>query len=103
MGFLSLLLLIFLAFVVVSSGLRFLEDRRRVEGGGPSADQLERIESALTALESRVDELQDQQHFLERLLAERPERPRLSGQPPADEATDSVLFDTRPEEPEEER
>lgn len=79
MGFLSLLLFVLMIAILASAGIRFLDQRRELRGSGAPPGQLERLESALSSLEARVSDLQDQQRFLERLLAERPEPPRLGG------------------------
>lgn len=73
--------------------------------------ELERMEDALARLEARLDDLQDQQRFLERLLARRQDDPKLppgqggageGGNVPADGRVgggdsepepDSILFD----------
>ena len=97
-----------LGILALVAGLRFLGERgrQRVEPGVPP-ERFDRIESALSALEARLDDLQDQQRFLERLLAERPERPGLprsrGGEEPAsgEDGTDSILFDLRPDDEEE--
>lgn len=67
-------------------------------GTGVSRADLERIHDVLGALESRLDGLQEQQQFLERLLAER-DRPAALPPGAAPDAhpepeVDSVLFDT---------
>jgi hypothetical protein len=96
MGFIIGILTLVFGVLFLVGGLQWLGGRGRqqtVHRGSPVSGQLERIENALAALEARVDDLQAQQRFLERLVSDRsPERPRLTGGP--DE--ESVLFDTRP-------
>lgn len=98
-GFFMFVFMAVLGILVLVGGLQWLEfhhDRRRsVEADADAGSRLDRMESALGALESRLDDLQEQQRFLERLLAERPERPSL---PRRGEETEggggSILFDT---------
>lgn len=101
-GFFMFVILVVLGVLVLVAGRQWLDPgRRTVEGAAPSSEQLDRVESALTTLESRLDDLQEQQRFLERLVAERPERPSLPGRGAAEgEGTDtgSILFDTEPSE-----
>lgn len=94
-----ILILILIAFIVgmkeVGGALRSRSDVRVQPGMDPQ--RLDRIESALSGLERRLDEMHEQQQFLERLLAERPDPRRLRrGQPESDPdpAVDSILFDT---------
>lgn len=75
-GFFAFIITVVMGILVLVAGLQWIQGQgRRVEKPGQWPGQLDRIETALGALESRVDELQAQQRFLERLLAERPERP----------------------------
>lgn len=100
-GFFMFVIALSLAILVLVGGLQWVGDRRRsVEGAGGSPAQLERMESALSALESRVDDLQEQQRFLERLVAERPERGSLprGGEDSDSDGSRSILFDTEPSE-----
>ena len=98
-----------LLILVVVFGVRWTAELSRrstrgVEGPGPDPWRLERIESALASLERRLDEMQDQQRFLERLLAERSDPRALppGGAAPGrtgeseggGEGVDSILFDT---------
>lgn len=107
-GFLSLILLV----LVVIFGLRWMTElSRRSAAGverGPDPRRLERVEAALASLEARLDQLQEQQRFMERLLAGRREPgtlpPGESGSARAgegdaregegDDRVDSILFDT---------
>lgn len=102
MGFFMFVIVVALGLLALVGGLQLLGDRRNtLERPGPSTQRLDRMESALGALESRLDDLQEQQRFLERLVAERPERPSLPGRGPAegeDTDTGSILFDTEPSE-----
>lgn len=110
MGFLTFLMVLVFAALVLVGGLQWISTRQR--DGLPRADRerIDRIESALSVLDSRLDDLQDQQRFLERLLADRPEPPAigrddaeaagtasesgdLRGQAPND-GVDSILFET---------
>jgi len=98
-----------LLILVVFVGVRWTAELSRrstrgVEGPGADPWRLERIESSLAGLERRLDEMQEQQRFLERLLAERsdpralppggegPDRRKQSEE--GDEGVDSILFDT---------
>lgn len=71
--FAAMLVAVF-GLLAIAGGMRLVSriPRNEVESGMSSA-QLDRLESALGALEARMDDLQDQQRFLERLVAERPE------------------------------
>ncbi len=108
-GFMMFVFTIVAGVLVLVRGLqwigrdhRTLESRR--EPSLPAVD-MERIETALTRLEARLDDLQDQQRFLERLVARRQEERTLppgSGDPePGSGArerkpgssSDSILFD----------
>lgn len=103
-GFFFFSMIVVLGILVLVGGLQSIQARgKRLEEGSASPAQLDRMEAALGLLESRVDDLQQQQRFLERLLADRPERPRLSEGTDAAEDSDesSVLFDIRPAEEEE--
>jgi hypothetical protein len=97
-GFILFVATLVLGILVLVGGLRWIREQGRVSDGRPGVEplQLERIETALSALEARLDDLQDQQRFLERLLAERPEPRRLSGadSPSQDATTGGILFDT---------
>lgn len=99
MGFLWLVLFVLIVLV----GLRVVADQRRRPGrvveAGTDPRRLERVESALASLEGRLEELQDQQRFLERLLAERRPPGALppgsgGGEGEEGEDPDSILFDT---------
>ena len=96
MGFLAFVMTLVLGILVVAGGLRWLWGNQGEALPRPDTGRFDRIESALTALESRIDDLAEQQRFLERLLEERPEQRSLdSGPAPGSEPdVDSVLFDT---------
>ena len=101
-GFFAFLVIMSAAILALVGGLQWFSKRGDEPLPGAGAERLERLESAMASLEARLDELQDQQRFLERLLAERPERRSIeagdaeSGPGPTD--VDSVLFDTGEEE-----
>lgn len=106
-GFLMMMILVALGVLLLAGGVERVGGRRAaVDGVELSSAQLDRIESALTSLEARVDDLQEQQRFLERLLAERPE-PRAAldrGEEAGTEAgerkaEESILFETDPAPP----
>jgi Tfp pilus assembly protein PilX len=104
-GFFAFMVIVVLGILALVGGLQWISDHRRAIAP-PEGDvmvQLERMETALTALESRLDDLQDQQRFLERLLAKRPAGEALPpGRAPASEEdasdVDSILFDREGEE-----
>ena len=98
-GFFAFVMIVVAGILALVGGLRFISgDTRRRELPGVDPQRLDRLESALGSLEARLDEMQQQQRFLERLLAERPERRALEGGGAAEESSsssvDSVLFDT---------
>ena len=78
-----------------------LQRRDAVPGQGPTREDLHRLQDLLGGLEARLDRLEDQQRFLERLLESRPERPSLPPGPApepereggVERGVDSVLFD----------
>lgn len=96
MGFFAFMMTLVLGILVLVGGVQWIQDHRRslVRPEDGVRGELERMESALAALESRLDDLQDQQRFLERLVAERPDR-ALPPRPEREEdgAPDSILFD----------
>lgn len=99
-GFFGFMIIVVLGMLLLVSGLNdgwLSGGRRPVDGGGPSAAQLERMESALASLEARLGHLEDQQRFLERLLAERPEPRALP-----EREVGGILFDTEKSSEEEE-
>lgn len=106
MGFFMFVIVAVLGLLALVGGLQWLEfhhhrRRRSVNAPGDAPSRLDRMESALGALESRLDELQDQQRFLERLLAERPKRqslPRPDEEAEGQAGSGSILFDTEPSE-----
>lgn len=99
-GFAAFIVILVAGILTLVGGLRFISGRRPEPLPPADTARLDRIESALSALESRLDEVRDQQRFLERLLAERPEPRSLeSGTADvADEDVDSILFDRDGEE-----
>ncbi len=105
MGFFAFIMTLVIGILVVAGGLKWLWGNQGEPLPRADTARLDRIESALTALEARLDDVAEQQRFLERLLEQR-ERPSLGPGPGAEggagresDATDvdSVLFDS--EEP----
>ena len=99
-----LFLMVIVVVLGLATGLRHLGILHRpdaVPGQGPTREDFHRMQELLAALDARLDRLEDQQLFLERLLESRPERTALPSGPgvePAPEAdpergVDSVLFD----------
>jgi hypothetical protein len=108
-GFFVFIMTLVAGVLVLAAGLKWLRlDGRELQSGEQvPPERLARVESALEVLESRLDELQDQQRFLERLLSERHETrslPPRHGNPGAgsEDAPRSILFDPelRPREEE---
>ena len=103
-GFLVFIVVIALLVVVMTGGLQRLGSRSGGAdplGAQRDAESIRRISDALTSLESRIDRIEDQQRFLERLLEERPSQGALP--PPSTDAgtgsgESSPLFDVDPEE-----
>ena len=102
-GFFFFVMIVVLGTLGLIAGLRMLgvvgSEAPRVEPGA-SPRELERMQEAVLALERRLDELQEQQQFLERLLERRTRSEALppgarEAQPPDDAGPDSILFDTR--------
>lgn len=92
-GFASFIVILVAGILALVGGLQWIGHR-----GEPippaDAGRLERLETALSALEGRVDALHDQQRFLERLLADRPDPRALDpGSDVSSGDVDSVLFD----------
>lgn len=97
-GFFAFVVILVMGILTLVGGLQWISSSRRDPLPPPGGDRLDRMESALASLESRLEELQDQQRFLERLLADRPQPRGLeSGSAPAGsgEDVDSILFDRR--------
>ncbi|MFO7895246.1 MAG: hypothetical protein R6U63_16150 [Longimicrobiales bacterium] len=98
MGFFMFVAILVFGILALAGGFQWLSDRRREPLPRADTDRIDQLESALASLESRLDELQDQQRFLERLLADRPERRSLGagdeGSDPGSPDAGSVLFDT---------
>lgn len=96
-GFAAFIVILMVGILALVGGLQFISSGHRREPLPPGdTERLERMESAIGALESRLDELQDQQRFLERLVAERPEPRTLRPGADAsstDEDVDSILFE----------
>lgn len=103
-GFFAFVMTIVMGLLVLIGGLRFLRGREEERLPPSEGARFDRLESALNSLESRLDDLVEQQRFLERLLAERPapralgsgseERSARESEEPESSAVDSVLFDT---------
>lgn len=118
-GFFFFVMTMVIVLLGLMAGVRWLRlDRQHTEPRPRvSPAQVERLESAIMLLESRLDEMQEQQKFLERLLAERPDPRRLgagdagdrgpsgAGQPKEaarQDDTGSILLDEQLRSPEEE-
>lgn len=109
MGFILFMFTVLVGALLLVGGLQWLGGRR---GSGDddrvSSPNVDRLETAISMLEARVDDLQEQQRFLERLLAQRPAPPALPGTAelpgPAgrDAPTGSILLDPELREGEEE-
>jgi outer membrane murein-binding lipoprotein Lpp len=103
LGFVIFVFTIVMGALLLAGGLQRIKGDRRPLTSPSSDPRFDRLESALALLESRLDDLQEQQRFLERLLAERPETrslPRSPRERPADDSH-GILFD--PELAEEDR
>jgi hypothetical protein len=114
MGFLMLIVTILVVAVLGRLALEVWRGSAGAVASPADGGRLERIESALAMLEGRLDELQDQQRFLEGLLARRREPgalprpgPRGAGEEGGEGRegdasspgrADSILFDTGREE-----
>lgn len=94
LGFLIFVFAIAMGALLLVGGLQRINDRRRPLDAS-SDPRFDRLESGLALLESRVDDLQEQQRFLERLLADRPETRQLPPTRQEPDADDShgILFD----------
>ena len=95
-GFAAFIVILVAGILVLVGGLQWISGQRGEPLPPVDHARLDRMESALAALESRLDELHDQQRFLERLLEDRPEPRAL--EPGADtevsgDDVDSILFD----------
>jgi hypothetical protein len=92
-GFAAFIVILVAGILVLVGGLQWIG--HRAEPLPPAdAGRLDRLETALTALEGRVGELHEQQQFLERLISDRPDSPALESGPGASPGgVDSVLFD----------
>lgn len=94
MAFFGLVFTLVIGVLLLVGGLQVLErlGRSRPEAlPGVTPDRLDRLEGALAALDARLDRLEEQQRFVERLLEGREDSPRLPPSGPS--APDSVLFD----------
>lgn len=93
MGFAAFIVVLLAGVLALVGGLQWIG--HRAEPLPPAdAGRLDRLETALTALEGRLDELHEQQQFLERLLSDRPDPRALeSGPGAATGGVDSVLFE----------
>lgn len=94
-GFFAFVVIVVFGILALVGGLQWIGRSRELPEADP--ERLGQIESALTSLESRLDRLQDQQQFLERLLEDRPEHRSLGAGDARQSSTgevDSILFDT---------
>lgn len=101
-GFSLMVMTMVIGLLFLVGGLRFLRARDDQRLPAPDSTRFDRLESILTSLESRIDGLEDQQRFLERLLEQRPaprtlesgleHGPGTEGDTGAHDV-DSVLFD----------
>lgn len=107
MGFMFLLLLLVAGLLGLLGGLHYfgiVPRRDPLPGDARTREGLHRLAESLGAIEARLDRLEDQQRFLERLLESRPERPALpapeepAGGEEPERGVDSVLFDVEREE-----
>lgn len=112
-GFLVIAALVVLLLSGVVTGRR--QDRSSLHSDPGLTVRLARMENTLQLLESRLDSLEEQQRFLERLLRDRPDPPALPGpsrpDPPSEEPSPSdpaepgqagetsILFDVDAAEP----
>ena len=87
--------LLALVIVVGILGVEWIRANKAAVPSGRSEDpeRLEQLETALSSLESRLGELEDQQRFLERLLEERPDPTALPA--PEQDTQESILFETK--------
>ena len=94
LGFLIFVFTIVMGALLLVGGLQRINDRRYLLDAS-SDPRFDRLESGLALLESRLDDLQEQQRFLERLLADRPETRQLPTTPgnPETEYSHGILFD----------
>lgn len=107
-GFIALVLFVLVLVVGARTILELWHGAQaRLEPGAPDPQRLDRVESALAELESRLAEIQEQQQFLERLLARRHEedalppgpRPGSAGEGEVEgEVEGGILFDMGREE-----
>lgn len=107
LGFVVFVIIVVLGTLGLVGGLRLLgvvgTEPPRVEPAVGSRE-LERMQDAILSLERRVDDLQEQQRFLEHLLEARPEGEALPpgglgpGRSQETDADQSILFDTREED-----
>lgn len=98
-GFFAFVVILVAGVLALVGGLQWIGHRREALPvvDRDQLDRLDRLESALASLESRLDQLQEEQKFLERLLIERPRHKSLEageGREPATDEVDSILFDT---------
>lgn len=100
MGFILFMFVVVVGVLLLVGGLQRLGGPR---GSGDvdrvSSPNVDRLETAISMLEARVDDLQEQQRFLERLLTQRPAPPSLPGPAESpgpterDAPTGSILLD----------
>lgn len=104
MGFAAVLVVVAIVLLVLNGALQWPGSRQGTLRADPEVTvRLARIENTLRLLESRLDSVEEQQQFLERLLSDRADSRAL---PPSDRPEDgddssSILFDV--EETEEDR
>ena len=95
MGFFMFMAILVGAILALVGGLRLVSGERRPTLSDVDPDRLERLEAALASLDARLGDVEDQQRFLEQLLAD---RPALGPGQEAEEAGSSdggsILFDT---------
>lgn len=95
MGFVIFVFALVMGALLLAGGLQRINGQRRPLERSSSDPRFDRMESAIALLEARLDDLQEQQRFLERLLAERPETrslPRPTEEPASDDSP-GILFD----------
>ena len=97
-GFAAFLGLLAVALLALLGVLRLVGGRREIPLPPGEARRLDRLESALETLETRLEALQDEQRFLVRLLEDRGSTRTLEAgdQAPGDRP-DSILFDAEEE------
>lgn len=100
-GFVGALVIVALVLLVLNGALQWPGSRQGSLRPDPEVTvRLARIENTLRLLESRLDSVEEQQQFLERLLSDRADPRALppsdppASEPPGDtEDSSSILFD----------